>query len=64
VLLVVVILGVLLCYVWFVTIRSYGQLSSGKFKVIYEVEKSLHSVFMTVSGRSLAGGQIIAFIGP
>jgi hypothetical protein len=41
VLLVVAILGVLLCYVWFVTIRSYGQLNSGKFKVIYEVEKRL-----------------------
>lgn len=40
-LLVVAILGVLLCYVWFVTIRSYGQLNSGKFKVIYEVEKRL-----------------------
>jgi hypothetical protein len=41
VLLVVAVLGILLCYVWFVTIRSYGQLSSGKFKVIYEVEKRL-----------------------
>jgi hypothetical protein len=38
---VVAVVGVLLCYVWFVTIRSYRQLNSGKFKVINEVEKRL-----------------------
>ena len=41
VLFTVAILGVLLCYVWFIIIRSYSQLNSGKFKVIQEVERHL-----------------------
>lgn len=33
--------GVLLCYYWYRLILSYKQLSSGKFKVIHEIEKEL-----------------------
>lgn len=33
--------GVLLCVFWFFTIRSYRQLNSAKFIVIYEIEKEL-----------------------
>ncbi len=35
------LLGMILCYVWNVNIRSYRQLNSGKFKVIHEMEKQL-----------------------
>ncbi len=35
------ILGIALCLVWLVNIRSYSQLNSGKFKVIHEMEKQL-----------------------
>lgn len=35
------ILGTLLCVLWFVNIRSYRQLNSGKFNVIHEMEKQL-----------------------
>ena len=39
--LAVSILGLVLCYVWNVNIRSYRQLNSGKFKVIHEMEEKL-----------------------
>jgi len=35
------IMGLLLCYIWIVNIRSYKQLNSLKFKVIHEIEKGL-----------------------
>ncbi|ACN14569.1 conserved hypothetical protein [Desulforapulum autotrophicum HRM2] len=35
------LLGVLLCGVWFINIKSYKQLNSGKFKVIHLMEKQL-----------------------
>ena len=35
------LVGVLLCVVWFFNIRSYGQLNSGKFKVIHRMEQEL-----------------------
>jgi hypothetical protein len=38
---IVSILGLILCYVWSINIRSYRQLNSGKFKVIHEMEKQL-----------------------
>src|SRR5205085_3228106 len=37
----VAILGIALCVVWVLNIRSYGQLNSGKFKVIHDMEKHL-----------------------
>lgn len=35
------LLGILLCAIWFVNIKSYRQLNSGKFKVIHLMEKNL-----------------------
>jgi len=32
---------ILLCILWWQTVRSYRQLNSGKFKVIHELEKHL-----------------------
>jgi len=37
----VAILGLALCFLWNVNIRSYRQLNSGKFKVIHEMEQYL-----------------------
>jgi hypothetical protein len=34
-------LGVVLCLLWYINIRAYKQLNSGKFKVIHEMEKHL-----------------------
>src|ERR1700730_14642081 len=39
IILVVAVLGLVLCYVWIINIRSYRQLNSGKFKVIHEMEQ-------------------------
>lgn len=35
------ILGLLLVGIWFLNVRAYRQLNTGKFKVIHELEKSL-----------------------
>ncbi|RLI03069.1 hypothetical protein DRO38_03190 [Candidatus Bathyarchaeota archaeon] len=35
------ILGIALCFLWYVNIRAYRQLNSGKFKVIHEMEQRL-----------------------
>jgi len=35
------ILGIALCFVWIVNIRSYSQLNTGKFTVIHDMEKQL-----------------------
>lgn len=35
------LLGVLVCYVWHINLKSYRQLNSGKFKVIHEIEEML-----------------------
>jgi len=35
------VLGVLLCLLWRVNIRSYRQLNAGKFKVIHDMEEHL-----------------------
>src|SRR5262249_43950287 len=37
----VAILGIALCFVWIVNIRSYRELNSLKFKVVHEMEKHL-----------------------
>lgn len=41
VLLIVIILGLSLNLIWFINIRSFRQLNSGKFKVIHEMESLL-----------------------
>ncbi len=38
---VVAILGLILCLIWFINIRSYKQLNAGKFKIIGEMEEQL-----------------------
>lgn len=38
---IVSLLGIILCILWYVNIQSYRQLNSGKFKVIHEMEKCL-----------------------
>lgn len=35
------LMGLLLCWVWALTIRSYRQLNSGKFRVVHEMERHL-----------------------
>lgn len=40
-LVVVAAAGVLVCITWLVLIRSYGNLNTAKFKVIYELEEHL-----------------------
>lgn len=35
------VLGLILCWIWHSNIQSYRQLSSGKFKIIHEMEKEL-----------------------
>ena len=37
----VAVLGIALCIIWYVNIRSYRQLNTGKFRVIHEMEKQL-----------------------
>jgi len=37
----VAILGLLLCFVWNINIRSYRQLNTGKFQIIHELEEKL-----------------------
>jgi|Deesub1362A_J573_1020465.scaffolds.fasta_scaffold04659_7 hypothetical protein len=38
---IVSLLGIALCILWHINIRSYRQLNSGKFKVIHEMEQNL-----------------------
>ena len=37
----VAVLGIALCTIWSINIRSYKQLNKGKFKVIHEIEEQL-----------------------
>jgi hypothetical protein len=37
----VAVLGIVLCIIWSINIRSYKQLNKGKFKVIHEIEEQL-----------------------
>lgn len=39
--LAVSILGLSICFLWYITINSYRQLNSGKFIVIHEIEQQL-----------------------
>ena len=44
--LVVALVGATLCLVWFLNIRSYRQLNTGKFQVIHELEQTLpHAMY-------------------
>lgn len=39
--LLVSMVGILLCIIWYFNIESYRQLNSGKFKIIHKMEKNL-----------------------
>lgn len=47
----------LLCFVWWRTIRSYRQLNSGKYRVIGEIEKHLPMQLYTAEWVVLAKGK-------
>lgn len=49
----VAILGVALCALWYVTIGSYRQLNSGKFKIIHQMEEALPFASYTEEWRIL-----------
>jgi len=57
ILLIVGVVGILLCYTWYITIRSYRQLNSGKFKVVHLVEKQLPFSFYDVEWDFLGRGE-------
>lgn len=38
---IIILPGIVLCYLWYRLIRSYKDINSGKFKVIHEIEKEL-----------------------
>jgi len=40
-LLAVAIWGLLLCFTWYIHLRSYRQLNTGKFRVVHEMEQHL-----------------------
>ena len=51
------ILGALLCVAWFIVIRSYRQLNSGKFKALHELEQELAYPFFKREWELLAEGK-------
>jgi hypothetical protein len=51
------VFGMLLCYVWYITIRSYKQLNSGKFHLIGEVEARLPFPFYDEEWNKLGRGK-------
>ena len=51
------VFGMLLCYVWYITIRSYRQLNSGKFHLIGEVEARLPFPFYDEEWNKLGRGK-------
>lgn len=56
-LLVLGITGVGISVSWYIVIRSYRQLNSGKFKVLFELETQLPFAFFTREWAVLKGGR-------
>jgi hypothetical protein len=56
-LLAIGVFGMLLCYVWYITIRSYKQLNSGKFHLIGDVEAQLPYRFYDEEWKRLGEGK-------
>ncbi|MCL1862747.1 MAG: hypothetical protein FWF78_04175 [Defluviitaleaceae bacterium] len=50
-------IGVILALFWFFGIRSYGQLNSGKFKLIHEIEKQLPLNLFSYEWNLLGNGK-------
>ena len=53
-------LGVLLTLAWFIVIRSYRQLNSGKFATLLELEKQLPFAFFSREWETLGGGKNVS----
>lgn len=51
------LLGILLCIIWHVNIKSYRQLNSGKFKVLHELEAKLSFPFYKREWELLGKGE-------
>lgn len=49
--------GILLASAWYIVIRSYRQLNSGKFKALHELEEKLAYPFFKREWDLLAGGR-------
>ena len=60
ILLVAGVMGSLLSVSWFVVIRSYRQLNSGKFKALHELEEKLAYPFFKREWELLAQGKEIS----
>lgn len=56
---VIGILGMCLAVSWYIVIRSYRQLNSGKFKTLHELEENLVYAFYTREWELLKEGQSI-----
>ena len=52
-------LGMLVSFSWYVVIRSYRQLNSGKFKALHELEETLAYAFYTREWELLGKGRKI-----
>ena len=50
-------IGALISASWFVVVRSYKQLNSGKFAVLQELEEQLAFPFFTKEWENLGGGE-------
>lgn len=57
ILFIIGVVGILLCYTWHVTLRSYKQLNSGKFKVIHLLEQQLPFSSYDVEWQFLERGE-------
>ena len=53
-------LGMLVSFSWYVVIRSYRQLNSGKFKALHELEETLAYAFYTREWELLGKGRKIS----
>jgi len=51
------ILGMALCGAWYILIRSYRQLNTGKFKALHELEQRLTYPFFTREWKLLKKGR-------
>ena len=49
--------GLVLCFSWYIVIRSYRQLNTGKFTVLHELEKSLSFDFFQREWKALGEGK-------
>lgn len=53
----IVLVGIIICIIFWFLLRSYKQLNSGKFKVIHEIEKNLPMALYEYEWNLLGGGK-------